>query len=50
MIISYEIYWSDLSEEAQNRLVSDGFEADENSDMAPLAIIDQESTDDNNNT
>ena len=38
----YEIYWSDLTERAQDELIANGFDADENVDMAPLAIIDQE--------
>lgn len=43
--MSYEIYWHDLTDEAQHELVAQGFVIDENIDMAPIAIIDQEEDD-----
>lgn len=36
---TYEIYWSDLTKEAQERLAG---MYDENIDMSPIAIIDRE--------
>lgn len=45
MIISYEIYWDDLNEFAQHRLVEEGFTAHENIGISPIAIIEQEEED-----
>jgi hypothetical protein len=39
---SYEIYWDDLTDEAKRSLIEEGFDAHENIDMSPLAIIEIE--------
>lgn len=38
----FEIFWDDLSSEAKQRLISEGFEAHENIGILPIAIINQE--------
>lgn len=37
---SFEIYWYDLSPEAQKRLIAEGFDPHDNINLTPLAIID----------
>jgi hypothetical protein len=39
---SFEIFYSDLTDEAKARLEDEGFDAHDNIDISPLAIIDQE--------
>jgi hypothetical protein len=39
---SFEIFYSDLTDEAKARLIQEGFNAHENIDIMPLAIVDQE--------
>lgn len=41
-LIDFEIYWRDLTFEARQRLIAQGFEDDENINLAPLAIISQQ--------
>lgn len=39
---TFPIFWHDLTEEAQNALIEDGFIFDENMDDQAIAYIDQE--------
>ena len=41
-LTEYAIFWSDLTAEAQQVLIDEGFEVDENVNLAPLAIISQQ--------
>jgi hypothetical protein len=37
----FEVFWKDLTKEAQARLKGEGFEDDENMEFAPLFILGQ---------
>lgn len=39
---TFEIFWGHLTEEAQNELISNGFQYDDNMDVFPIAILHQE--------
>ncbi len=41
--IVFNIYWDDLTEDAQERLIEDGFLPHENLDCMPLSILEIES-------
>ncbi len=43
MLLSFNIYWDDLTEDAQERLIEDGFLPHENLDCMPLSILEIES-------
>ena len=41
----YEIYWDDLTESTKQAMIMNGFDAHDNIDLCPLAIIDYEEED-----
>ena len=41
-MLSFEIYWDDLTDEAKTRFIKEGFKTDDNIDLSPLAIVDIE--------
>jgi hypothetical protein len=39
---TFEIFWRNLTKESQKEMIKQGFKLDNNINLAPLAIIEQE--------